>query len=348
MLTVLQAGRAFAAVGVAAFHLSILMGLPRYGGDAVFREVTKHWDLGVDFFFVLSGFIILHAHHRDIGVPERWKDYVYKRLVRIFPIYWIYTASFLVMLAIMGGTDAKMPVTVADWAATISLVRFSNLVPPLSVAWTLFHEVAFYAVFSLLILNRRLGIAACAVFFLVCLARFKFATDPNASAFEIYTSVIHIEFFFGMAAYALFRRGGSALPEFVLGLVVFMAAVMVTRQSETMPQLLFAIAFAFVLAAMTKHEAAGRVRSPDLLTLVGDASYSIYLLHLPIQGVLLKVFFKLNLPGFLGSVGTYLLGLLLTVVIGVLAYLFVEKPLLGLLRRPSNRPRPESAVLAKT
>lgn len=348
MLTVLQAGRGLAAVGVAAFHLSLLMGLERYGGEAVFREITKHWNLGVDFFFVLSGFIILHAHSRDIGVPERWREYAQKRFIRVFPIYWIYTILFLVALANLGGTDAKIPTSLADWITTFSLVRFSNVVPPLSVAWTLFHEIAFYAVFSILILNRGLGIAACILFFAVCLVRFKFATDPNATPFEIYTSVFHIEFFFGMAAYWLYRRGGSPLPELLAGLLVAGIAVFLTLRIDPIPQLLFAIAFAFLLTAVTKHEAAGRIRSPGLLTLIGDASYSIYLLHLPVQGVVLKILLKINLPAMIGGVGTYFVGLTSTVVVGVIAYLIVEKPLMGILRaRSLSRSRPTPVAFVK-
>ncbi len=46
---------------------------------------------GVDFFFVLSGFIIMHAHTADIGKPERLYRYLWRRATRIYPIYWIVT-----------------------------------------------------------------------------------------------------------------------------------------------------------------------------------------------------------------------------------------------------------------
>src|SRR5882762_91392 len=115
MLKALQAGRALAAISVAAFHLSLMMGLDRYGGQAVFREYTKLGNLGVDFFFVLSGFIILFAHVDDIGKSDAWGAYVYRRFVRLFPIYWLYTGTFVLLLALVGGTDAKMPTTLGDW-----------------------------------------------------------------------------------------------------------------------------------------------------------------------------------------------------------------------------------------
>ena len=70
-LASLQAGRALAALAVVAFHLSIMMGEDRYGGVPVFGAATRYGYLGVDYFFVLSGFIIAHVHGRDIGRPER-------------------------------------------------------------------------------------------------------------------------------------------------------------------------------------------------------------------------------------------------------------------------------------
>src|SRR5687767_9589017 len=43
---------------------------------------------GVDFFFILSGFVIYYAHFNDIANPERFKQYCIKRLIRVYPIYW--------------------------------------------------------------------------------------------------------------------------------------------------------------------------------------------------------------------------------------------------------------------
>ena len=59
----IQLGRALVALAVAAFHLSITFSDPRYGGQAVLSEWTNRGNIGVDFFFVLSGFIILKAHY---------------------------------------------------------------------------------------------------------------------------------------------------------------------------------------------------------------------------------------------------------------------------------------------
>lgn len=105
-LKTLQQGRGLAAMAVAAFHLSLLLGDTRYLNDAVFLKFTQRGNLGVDFFFVLSGFIIVFAHYKDINHPARVSDYLLKRFTRLFPVYWLYTAFFAVWLPSASGAPA--------------------------------------------------------------------------------------------------------------------------------------------------------------------------------------------------------------------------------------------------
>jgi exopolysaccharide production protein ExoZ len=71
----IQSCRGLAAIAVAAFHLSIDVGDHRYLGHQILRWLTWRMNLGVDFFFVLSGFIILLAHEKDIGQPHRLRRF---------------------------------------------------------------------------------------------------------------------------------------------------------------------------------------------------------------------------------------------------------------------------------
>src|SRR5579864_9480491 len=56
---------------------------------------------GVDFFFVLSGFIIFLTHRADIGRSERLNAYLTKRFIRIYPVYWTVA---LVLVPVYFGT----------------------------------------------------------------------------------------------------------------------------------------------------------------------------------------------------------------------------------------------------
>lgn len=333
-----QAGRALAALAVVVFHLSIMMGLPRYGGQAIYREFTQLGNRGVDFFFVLSGFIILFAHAGDLGQPVRWGHYAQRRFIRLFPIYWLYTGVYVLALSFTGGTDASMPGTWADWLTSLTLIRFTDANPPLGVAWTLFHELAFYAAFSVLIISRRAGVLALALFMGLALAFFHFPGETGRNAFTTYTAAYNLYFVFGMGAYGLYRRGGSGGPELLIGLVLAGWALFGMPGQFQAASMLLAFGLALLLAGAVKLESSGWLPIPAVLAFMGDASYSIYLTHVSLEGAWLKAAMKWHWHEHLGPEATFVVVLAGTVALGCLAYVMVEKPLLQALRgRPPGR-----------
>jgi len=92
MIHLLQVYRGCAAMLVVLFHASArikkLYGVERHA----FLDFFDFGDAGVQFFFVLSGFIIYHIHRNDIG---RVGDYLIKRVIRIYPIYIFVTLLIL-------------------------------------------------------------------------------------------------------------------------------------------------------------------------------------------------------------------------------------------------------------
>lgn len=332
-----QAGRALAALAVVAFHLSIMMGLPRYGGQAVYREYTQWGNRGVDFFFVLSGFIILFAHAGDMERPARWGHYVQRRFVRLFPIYWLYTGVYVLALSFMGGTDASMPGTWPDWLTSLTLVRFTDANPPLGVAWTLFHELAFYAAFSVLIISRRAGVLAMGLFMGLALVFFHFPGETGRTAFSTYTAAYNLYFVFGMGAYGLYRRGGGGVPELLIGLSLAGLALFFMPGQFQASSMLLAFGLALLLAGAVKCESSGWLPIPAALAFIGDASYSVYLTHVSLEGAWLKAAVKWHWHEHLGPRVTFVAVLVGTVALGCLAYVLVEKPLLRALRgRPAG------------
>ncbi len=341
MLNSLQAGRAIAAVAVAAFHLSIQMGHVRYGGQSVFRDYTRYGDFGVDFFFVLSGFIILFAHFEDIGKPGKWRNYAYRRLVRLYPIYWLYTALFVLVFAIFGGADAKIPVSVGDWVTALSLLRFTAGQPPLPVAWTLFYELAFYAVFSVLIVSRRIGLLVLGAFMIVAVYAYQFPADDSQTPFKVYTAAFNLYFFFGMCAYLLYRRGvgrRGGWVELILGVILTSVGFTIVSAPRQIDSLLLVFGFSLLLAGITKLERRGALDVPFFLRALGDASYTIYLTHVSVEGLLLKIAMKVQLYQYIGFEPVFFVVLAGTIMIGYVAYYIVERPLLNGLRRKTCLP----------
>src|SRR3954452_23310572 len=87
--TVIQALRAAAAIGVVVSHLTSFEA--KYvPGPAILPRAADLCGLGVDLFFVISGFIIATVSLGQFGQPGAWRRFLGHRFLRIYPIYWFY------------------------------------------------------------------------------------------------------------------------------------------------------------------------------------------------------------------------------------------------------------------
>ena len=84
--------------------------------------------------------------------------------MRIYPLYSIFTALILTGAGLTGGISA-MPRGAGDLVSITTLIRLTGIDTPVDTAWTLFHEILFYAFFALLLVRRWLGVAAMGLWF---------------------------------------------------------------------------------------------------------------------------------------------------------------------------------------
>ena len=130
----LQVARGVAAMLVAAFHTTIQL-QKKFDFRFAFDDF-RFGHAGVDLFFVVSGFIILHVHRRDIGKRERLGVYVAKRAGRIYPVYWVVLATilpvFFLVPSLGEGYERNLTVIIKSW-----LLVPQQHFPVLGVVWTL-------------------------------------------------------------------------------------------------------------------------------------------------------------------------------------------------------------------
>jgi exopolysaccharide production protein ExoZ len=332
-LSTLQAGRAIAAILVVLFHDSArIFSLPQYWGTKPFGRLFDFGDSGVFFFFVLSGFIILHAHYRDLDQPTRVKNYVWKRFRRIYPFYWVVLFLTLLVYFSVGrfrsGTETH-PDVILD---SFLLLHLYSLHTVIMVSWTLFHEILFYALFALAIWRRRLGFTVLGAW--LALSVVSMTTDRSSMLFEFYFSPLHLLFGFGMAATWLMQRGSVPLPSAIvaLGVTVFLLTgadeVYWHLMAAEWRTLVFGLGAMLAMIGLVELECGGRLKIPAWLRLLGDASYSIYLVHYFVLWFFAKLFWVSGVAFLLPAAAAFVLLACLAVAAGVLCHLWIERPLL--------------------
>ncbi|HEY0436593.1 MAG TPA: hypothetical protein VGC92_08140, partial [Phenylobacterium sp.] len=192
---------------------------------------------------------------------------------------------------------------------------------------TLFHEVAFYAMFSLLILNRWGGVIALGAWALICAATYHYTGESGFTAAQVYSSAYNLEFFGGMAAYGLYRRGRNPRLLLGVGLAVLVTAWIVATWWDRLDHGVFGLGFALAIAGATILETEGRLKTPEPLVAIGGASYSLYLIHVPVSGVVLKLIMLAHLRGIVPAAVLWWVVFLLTVGVGYVAWVLLERPM---------------------
>ena len=297
---------------------------------SVFRYAFAWGYCGVDFFFVLSGFILLYVHYGQIGHPEKLRSYFGKRFSRIFPAYWSVLAFVVPTCLLVGGMASPEKKHIGYIAASFFLLPQWD--PFLGVAWSLSCEIFFYLIFALLILNRKIfGVAA--ALWLVLIA--TNLVHPLGAPLDFLCQARVMEFLAGMCIAWVIRRGfrfatrgGLALIVAGVGVCLVAGCTQIARSlGGNVYPLRFGLAAVLIISSLVSLELHGVVSAGRVWLLLGDASYSIYLVHYPS----LLVMFKL-LPSHTPLQGNWLLGIIAAVLAGVVFHLLIEKRVCELAR----------------
>jgi len=163
---------------------------------------------GVDVFFVISGFVMVHSSQRLYGRPGARRLFVLRRIVRVVPMYWLAT---LALLAWSLRTHAP-PWDGATIASSLAFMPYPSLgnhgavIPFLVPGWTLNYEMLFYLVFALCLARSGvLTVARVAGVLLVAVVLGMVAALPLP--LSAWANPITLEFVAGMAIALAYRRG---------------------------------------------------------------------------------------------------------------------------------------------
>lgn len=290
--------------------------------------------VGVDIFFVISGFIMFSVMDGDMGGRGSAWRFMARRFGRIVPPYWTLTVLILLGLLVVsrltGGGLGRLASESLVWHAFGSFL-FIDRNPIVSVGWTLCFEMLFYVLAAVSLwlfrsqLMRLLAIAVALLAFFVIRQQF-------AAAWFYPGEAVVFEFVAGGAIWWLLSRFGHRLAP-VMGVAAIAAGVLGLamlygrRQFNHGDLAWLACASAIVLGGLIAEPWFRRVgwRWPVLL---GDASYFLYLIHLYVVALLKYVMF--GVAGVPANPVTGLLFLLLALgsvcLVAVIGFVYFEKP----------------------
>jgi peptidoglycan/LPS O-acetylase OafA/YrhL len=321
-------------------------------------EICRGWLLSgyeaVTFFFVLSGFILVYVYsgaREEDGLNAAPAKFMIARLARIGPAY--YLGLLLLLYAFIYGFLIAKMVPLEQFVPAIILVPtlLQAWYPPVSFswngpAWSLSAELFFYTLFPVLLREtNRLSrgrfcvLASCAV---IATAALRIHISPaglNGSTswqyFALYFPVFHLpSFVFGMALGRMFLFGRVASPGIhkALFLSGALALMLLLGFRSALPAWLLTDASLVPLYGMVIFGAArldghaSKLLAFSWLVLLGEASYSIYILHAAVifwWRWITPDLFAARLPE------TAEFGIVFALVVGisVLTFLFFERPL---------------------
>ncbi len=326
----IQILRALAALMVVTHHATIMLGQRNHLPIGTW----VNGGTGVDLFFVISGFVMTVSAAPLLSARHAARTFLARRVERVVPMYWLVTTVKVVVLLLVPALGINAIGGLGHVLKSYLFIPSYNpqqaMEPVVVVGWTLNYEMAFYGLFALALALRikPVWVVGGPILALAAWRVLRGYTGPVA--LEFFENTLPLEFLFGvLLAVALVYVRRVPWPV-GLGMAVLGLSLLLLWQQPDLSAwrgVLWGVPAMAIVAGAISMEQRWGMRSPRWLLELGDASYSIYLIHtfaLPGVGLLLSwshqpwasnVFYALTAS------------VLLSTVAGEASYRLVERPM---------------------
>lgn len=359
-LPALTSVRFVLALGVVLFHYQLQWSWP----TADVTGLLERARLGVDIFFILSGFVLTHAYRRDLD--QRRLDYgrfLVARFARIYPAHLAVLAFVLTMVIAANALGAEFDrelynpaglattlMLVHAWSPAVITAEWNGPSWSLSAEWFAYLSFPVFAWIGVRLRTRLVWLfALVAAIFLALDQLYQGLFNDTVVHAEANLGVLRIipEFLYGVALYRLGERL-TWRPETAAAFAAASATMVVLLMHfEADDRLIVAAAGPLVLALalLAKAGADGPLSHPWMLA-SGEASYALYLVHFP-----LMIGWKGVVSALTGASSSYVLAgweipslLAITLIAAFALHYLVERPARRWIRRMADRRWPKFAT----
>jgi exopolysaccharide production protein ExoZ len=296
------------------------------------RDVLAFGSMGVDIFFVVSGFVMVLSTAKLSRQPNAARVFLKRRFIRIVPMYWLFTGIQVVKeLAQHVHYMAKEIICSLlfipyRFGQALNIIYF----PVISVGWTLNYEVFFYMCFALCLWLRKSPFWLAPIFLALTVVGL-YQPEPSIGVLSIFNYRLLL-FLGGMVVAKLYSRSRLLYPTPAALLVCLCICAVCIWHHDTywVHMIVWAPAALVGIYALLSFEPVISKNTPAIVQVLGDASYSIYLSHLVLTFAFLHAVLKAypDLPSKIGNVTFVLFTVALACGVGVLVHKLIERPIL--------------------
>lgn len=312
-------------------------------------QIWRTGAIGVDIFFIISGFVMMATARSFTSAPGGWKLFASRRLLRIVPMYWLATTVKLVTMLLI--PSMILHANLSPWTifSSYTFLPSTNIdgrfEPLLGVGWTLIFEMFFYATFTIGLFLRVNVITFVSAVMSTCFLVSFFRT-PDWNAATMYFNPIVMYFPIGMLMFELSQRVSrvtlqtSALIATILALFAFLNLEFDVKSGAA--NLATVATSCLVVFVTISAEPLLRGRLPKLLLFLGEASYVLYLFH-PLVAPIVPEVLRRIYPTIPAEISVALC-IVTAVLTAALIHSAIERPVTHWLKaRSSAAPAPQGA-----
>ena len=338
--------RFLAASGVIAYHFENhfrpLLAQPTH--------VFDRFSLFVDFFFVLSGFVIMHTYGARIATWRDYGSFLRKRLARVYPLH----LATLAIFCLIGVSVVALNIPVRDRSffdpslvpANLLLVQAWGITDHAGLnipSWSISAEWFLYLLFPVLALfARRVGawpMLALAIFIAIAIELVRAGLGLRAiddATFDFGNLRAVAPFLAGMAVCVIVARSHAARVSWLVahGVAFAVLALMLTGA----PPLLVVACFPLLVALLALAERAEprSVFTSRVGVMLGDTSFAIYMIHTLFQVAAVVLAKKLGWTSVPSMIALAFATYAVIVLAGIASFRWFEDPLRRRLSKPRN------------
>lgn len=312
--------------------------------------------IGVNFFFILSGFLITYIllFEKKIQGSINLKHFFAKRILRIWPLYFVvilFAFSSNYIIQFLGLSSSNVGYS-PNWLLSCLFLEnymvihhhsYANI-SPLPVIWSLCIEEHFYIIWGILLYFIKIQRVLPIIITLIIvgyISRFIFVYN-NWLFKDIFTNIDYFMYgaipaYFYVNNKEKFNSIVATVSNYIKTVIIILSILLIYfashygfKNSALVTPIAYGILFTSVLIIFIPNDANFKINPNSIISKLGKYTYSLYLLHVVIINFFIQLFTKINVSIENNSIVFILISFATTILASYISFIIIEKPFLKL------------------